>query len=370
MKIIFDGLIYYLQEQGGISRYFDELIGGLSKIDDCEVILLMRKNKINKVFNDKVKIEIINSKIRTNRKFLKYIDIFKDRIIVNKFLNNKDFFDAVFHYSYYSFYKSLKIKSVVTVHDFVHEKFPDFFSGLLNKVYLFNKFKSINKADKLIAISQQTKKDLIDIYKVVDDKIDVVYHGINKSFNVLSFDEKKEFLNKKNILKPFLLFVGNRRLYKNFLFFLEVFALWNKDFKFDLFCVGGGDFNKQENDKIKELGLNDSVKLFLNVEENDLISFYNCSKAFVYPSLYEGFGLPILEGLSCGALVLASDIPVFREIGQDSLIYFNPKDKESLIIAMNKILINNTFDQDKVNNLLKKFNWENTILKTLDVYKK
>ena len=176
--------------------------------------------------------------------------------------------------------------------------------------------------------------------------------------------------NNKNILKPFLLFIGNRSLYKNFLFLLEVFASWNNDCKFDLYCVGGGDFNKQEKNKIKEFGLSDSVKIFLNVEGRDLVGFYNCTKALIYPSLYEGFGFPILEGLSCGAVVLASDIPIFREISKDFLIYFDPKDKESLMVAMNKILVNNIFDQNKINNLLEKFNWENTISETLSAYQK
>jgi glycosyltransferase involved in cell wall biosynthesis len=256
------------------------------------------------------------------------------------------------------------------VHDLIHEKLPEFFSGFMNKVFLFNKSKSIKKADKLIVISQQTKKDLIDFYKINNKKIDIVYHGVSDNFRRITDDEKNKFLNNKNISRPFLLFIGNRSLYKNFLFLLETFYFWNKKHKFDLYCIGGNNFTKKEKRKIKEFGLSNSVKLFQNVSENDLIGFYNCAQAFIFPSLYEGFGLPILEGLSCGTLVLASDLPIFREIGQDSLIYFDPKNKESLLVAMDKISTNKIFNQDKINNLLEKFNWRNTISETFNVYQK
>lgn len=370
MKIIFDGLIYYLQKQGGISRYFDELIEGFSNRDDCEVTVLLRKNKIDKVFNDKVKLEVIDSVLCSENKVKKYISVFRDKYAVNRFLKQNDFSGAVFHYSYYTFYKNLKAKSVVTVHDLVHEKFPNFFGGILNKIYLLNKKKSIEKADSLIAISGQTKNDLVEIYGIEQEKINVVYHGIGEKFHIMVDELRSDFLKKKNISKPFFLFVGNRLLYKNFNFLLTSFSSWERREEFDIYCVGGGEFTYEENILMKKLNLVGKIKLILSATEEDLIGFYNCSTALIYPSLYEGFGFPILEGLACGTKVLASDTPVFREIGGDLPIYFNPYNQESLIKALDLSLSDDHSRMFAGLDWIKKFSWENTISKTLQVYKK
>lgn len=370
MKIVFDGLIYYLQKQGGISRYFDELIEGFANREDCEVTVLLRKNKIDKVFNNKVKLEIIDSVLCSENKVKKYISVFRDKYAVNRFLKQNDFSDAVFHYSYYAFYKNLKAKSVVTVHDLVHEKFSNFFGGILNKMYLLNKKKSIKKADSLIAISEQTRNDLIEVYGIKQEKINVVYHGLNKKFRIMVDELRSDFLKKKNIGKPFFLFVGNRNLYKNFKFLLMSFSSWKRKEEFDIYCIGGGEFTGEENILINKLNLAGKVKLIISATEEDLVGFYNCSTALIYPSLYEGFGFPILEGIACGTKVLVSDIPVFREIGGDLPIYFNPYDSESLIKALNLSLSDSHNRVSSGLEWAKKFSWENTISKTLQVYKK
>jgi len=357
MKIVFDGLIYYLQKRGGISRYFDELIESFSNREDCEVIVLMRKNKIDKKFNNNVKIEIVNSVINTDNRIKKYISIFRDKYAVNNFLKKQNYSNLIFHYSYYSHYKNLKVKSVVTVHDLVHEKFPNFFKGFLNKLYLANKKKSINKAGMIIAISEQTKKDLIDIYGVESKKIEVVYHGLSKNFKPLSDDIKKNFIINKNISKPFFIFVGNRSLYKNFSFMLKSFSSWEKHNDFIIYCLGGGEFNEEERNLISFLKLDNNIKLFPSVSEEELIYFYNCASALIFPSLYEGFGFPLLESMACGTVTLVSDIPVFKEIGQNVPLYFNPNIVSSLVDIFDSFI---EIDNERIQlglELVKKYKW-------------
>ena len=370
MKIVFDGLIYYLQKQGGISRYFDELIKGFSETDGCEVTVLLRKNEINKKFNDKVKVAIIDSEICNDNKIKKYLSVFNDKKAVNKYLKNNDLGDLVFHYSYYSFYRNLKSKTVLTVHDLVHEKFPNYFGGLINKVYLFNKSKTIIAADKIIAISEQTKKDLIETYKIDASKIAVIHHGLSDDFRSLSESDKSEFKARYQITKPYFLFVGNRELYKNFIFLLETFSGWSLKNSYDLYCIGGGDFNRTENDLMAMLGLKDSVKLFQGVSEKDLIGFYNSSNGLIYPSLYEGFGFPLLEAMACGVPALVSDIDIFREVGGGGPLYFSPADKASLIKALDASLMLNENRIEIGTKIAKGFLWGDTIAKTLEVYKK
>lgn len=369
MKIVFDGLIYYLQKQGGISRYFDELIENFSRREDCEVIVLLRKNKIGKIFNKRVKIEIINSTINSDNKIRKYISVFRDKRAVNNFLKHNDFSGSVFHYSYYSFYKNLKVKSVLTVHDLVHEKFPNFFNGLLNKIYLINKRKSIEKADTLIAISEQTKKDLINMYGIDENRIKVVYHGLSDKFMPLPEGNKSAFRETCCLTKPYFMFVGNRSLYKNFKFLLETFSKWPNNNAYDLYCIGGKPFDDSENFILNNLGLKDKIRSFIDVSEGELINFYNSSQGLISPSLYEGFGFPILEAMACGTPVLASDIEVFHEIGKDGPIYFNPEDSQSLINVLNSSLLVNENQINRGIEIAKKYRWENTIQNTLEVYK-
>ena len=369
-KIVFDGLIYYLQTGGGISRYIDELINHFSKIDSLEVVVLMRKNKIEKTFNANTKVQIINSNLFIDKKIKKYISLFFDRLAVNKFLSKNDLSGSIFHYSYYTNYKKLKAKKIITVHDLIHEKFPNFFGGLLNKIYLNNKKKSIIKADKIISISEQTKIDLLSTYNINKNKIDVIYHGINNSFRTLNDKTKRDFLLKNDIKKKFFIFVGNRALYKNFEFLIKTFSKWKKKDEFDLYCIGGGKKTPKENILINNLNISDNVKFLPKVSEEDLVSYYNCSFGLLFPSLYEGFGFPILESMACGTLVAASNIDTFKELGGCAPFYFSPHNEESLIEALDLLSFG---DDNRIAlglEISKKYTWESTVQKTLNIYKK
>ena len=371
MKIVFDGLIYYLQKNGGISRYFDELIEGVSSIPNCEVVVLMRKNKVDKVFNNKVKIEIINSTIYSNNKFKKYLSVFIDSIKTKRFLKEqKKLSGCILHHTYYRYFKDITATQVVTIYDLNQEKLPDIFNGVLNKLFLFNKKKSIINADKLIAISEQTKKDVIETYHISQDKITVVHLGIDEKFKQQDLQKKENFKESKKILRPYFLFVGKRPLYKNFKKLIESFKDWEGKNEFDIITIGGGIFTKDELLTISELGLNNKIKNFEFVSDEDLVLFYNCSKSFIFPSLYEGFGLPMIEALACGTLVLASDIPVFKEIGKNIPIYFDPKKQESIVEALRYSLNDNSDRIIQGLKIAQELTWKKTVLKTLAAYKK
>lgn len=361
MKIVFDGLIYSLQNQGGISRYFDELINGLAEKQDCKVVVLMRKDKLNKSFNSKVKIEIINSTIHTNNKFLKYLSVFIDSIKTQKFLQNrKDLQDAILHHTYYRHFNGIDNKQVITVHDLTHELFPNLFEGLLNTFYTYNKKRSILATDTLIAISQNTKNDLINLYKIHPDKIKVVYHGVSPKFTQIEKNKKDE---------PFFLFVGNRDKHKNFPFLLETYGSWPKKNDYDLICLGGGEFDKEETKLINDLNLSSIVKQIPKVTDADLVSYYNNATALIYPSLYEGFGLPILEAIACGTPVICSDIPVFHEVGGKFPLFFT-NSYIDLIRCLDEVTNNIYTVPANPTKWVQQFTWVETTDKTIAVYKK
>lgn len=361
MKIVFDGLIYSLQKQGGISRYSDELINGLAERPDCEVIVLLRKNLLGKVFGAKVKIEVIDSVINSNNKVAKYLSVFIDRIKTWIFLRNrKDLQNTILHSTYYRILPNIKAKQVITVHDLIHEKFTWGFSGILNKIYVINKKRSISKADSLIAVSQNTKDDLVSLYGIKPQKIDITYLGVSKIFTSLKED---------NPVKPFFLFVGTRDHHKNFSFLIKAFSAWSKKNDYELVCLGGGKINSEENKLINDLGLQKTVRHVLDVSDKNLVTYYNKAKALIYPSLYEGFGLPIIEAMACGTPVICSDIPVFREIGGKSPLLFKD-DPTDLLKCLDDVIESRHLDIDGSIDWSRRFTWEKTVSATVEVYKK
>lgn len=348
-----------MQNQGGISRYFDELINGLALNPECEVTVLLRKDTRNKIFNEKVTVEVIDSIIYSRNRFLKYLSIFIDGIKTKKFLLSRtDLSNAILHHTYYRHFNSLKVKQIITVYDLVHEVLPDFFTGFLDKIYLYNKKQAILKSDSIIAISENTKTDLIKLYNIDPKKINVVYLGVSEIFKRTEKDKR---------VKPFFLFVGNRNKYKNFPFLLKAYNSWPRRNDFDLICAGGGEFNKEENKLISELNLNNIVKQVPNVGDPGLASYYNNTTALIYPSIYEGFGLPILEAMACGTPVICSDIPIFHEIGSNFPLFFKNRPNE-LIERLDEIT-NNTY-ASPANSIewTKQFYWQKVVTEIIELY--
>ncbi|MFA5421146.1 MAG: glycosyltransferase, partial [Patescibacteria group bacterium] len=168
--------------------------------------------------------------------------------------------------------------------------------------------------------------------------------------------------------KPYFLYVGSRVDYKNFKLLLDSFSSWEFKNKYDLLCIGGGNFKEEEVFYIDKLGLSDNVFYLENVCDYDLVYYYNCAEAFIYPSLYEGFGMPILESIACGTPVICSDIEIFREIGKDLPLFF--KDKNGLLECLNKVVSGYEFGDREYANLINNYSWRETTSKTFEFYKK
>lgn len=256
----------------------------------------------------------------------------------------------------------------MTVHDFAHESLPEYFSGWLNWLYIRNKRQVIERADVLIAVSYKTKDDLINFYGLDADKITVIHQGISPIFRRLDAATLSLFRQQKKIVRNFFLVVGGRAGYKNFLFLLETFGRWEQRHNFDLLCIGGGDFSAAEREMIKKLQLSDQVKLLSGVSDADLVGYYNCAQAFIHPSQYEGFGLPILEALACGAPVICSDIPAFREIGSSFPLFFQTATE--LLAGLEQAENFSGSDLDQAAAWAAKFTWQETVRKTLEVYRR
>jgi glycosyltransferase involved in cell wall biosynthesis len=370
MKIYIDGTIYSLQKGGGITRYTNELIEGFIKLG-YEVTLIIHPKTFNQAIkNNKLKIIEIDSILNINNKLLRILTYPFHKLKIEQYFKKNNLKEGVFHSTYFTHYKNLKIPQILTIHDLTIEKFPIYFNKINDKIFLQLTKKAIIKSDAIICVSQQTVDELCNYYKVPKLKTNVTHLGVNPAFNTKTENEISAFRKCKSLLKPYILFVGRRSTYKNFENFILAYSMWEQKDKFLLVTIGGGIYTNKEINLIDKLGLSNNIISFDFVTEEELVMFYNCAHVFIFPSLSEGFGLPLLESMACSTIVLASDLPVFREITGDVPYYFNPHYTESIIKALNDSVTKN---QTKINDgleLVKKFTWGNTVEKTLRIYQK
>ena len=219
---------------------------------------------------------------------------------------------------------------VYTVYDMIYEQFPHYFpqQKAANRRFVEEKKRCIERADLLFAISASTAKDVLACYPGIDaSKIVVTPLGVDPFFFQASTCQPE------GDTKPFLLYVGNRHVYKNFLRLLIAFGQSGLAREFDLRVIspGGDGFSPQEIAYIEQYRLQDSVQLMTAVSEHTLRESYAGAALFVYPSEYEGFGLPILEAMASGTLVATASASSLPEIGGDVAFYFDPQSTDAIV---------------------------------------
>lgn len=264
------------------------------------------------------------------------------------------------HYNVPIFYRG---KMVVTIHDLTHLIFPEFLPNKL--AYYYAKFMmwiAIKKASKIITDSENTKNDILKFYKVNPNKIEVIYLGVGEEF-VKKEKKNIEYLYDKFDIpkdKKNLMYVGNLKPHKNLERLLEAYSKINNKEETCLLLVGKAfeKYNILEN-KEKELNIEKQVIHTGIVTQEELVDLYNLTDLFIFPSLYEGFGLPVLEALACGTNVVSSNTSSLSEVGGTIVEYFNPNDIDSMSEVINKAF-DKEYNKDEVKKWLNNFNWEET----------
>jgi glycosyltransferase involved in cell wall biosynthesis len=250
------------------------------------------------------------------------------------------------------------IKSVVTIHDLIHERFPEQYSPLDIKIYTKKYKNACTHADKVIAISNQTRQDLIDYYKVPEEKIEVCYQSCNPAFaQQVSEDEKQRVRQQYNLPEQFFLSVGSIIERKNLLNVCKAVFLLRNELDVPLVVIGGGTKYKQQvKDYVKQNGLDNRI-IFLSDDTSaksskafqsaiDFPAVYQSSLAMIYPSFFEGFGIPILEALWSKVPVITSNVSCLPEAGGDAAYYVNPNSAEEIAKGMKKVYSDNDFADD------------------------
>lgn len=363
MKVAFDYQIFSLQAFGGISRYYVSLAEQLQLMGHTPRIFAPLH--CNEYLSESSP-QILEGKrvARRNSKLMRF------SLPVNNFLSNrqiKKWGADLVHETYFSMFKAPKrsCPTVLTVYDMVHEKYPEEFSKWGN--ISVRKRAAVERADHVICISDSTRRDLVREFQVCESKISVVHLGFD------NFAEVSPQSNQSiGIDRPYLLFVGNRAGYKNFQGFLKAYALsiaLKADY--DIVCFGGGAFTASEKALMQVLGLSMDRVHYRGGSDKALGDLYSQATVFVYPSMYEGFGLPPLEAMAKGCPVVVSRSSSMPEVVGDAGFYFDPHSIEEMSTAIEKVVFSSSLRQSLVStgyNRLQKFSWASCAEKTMDVY--
>ncbi len=343
MKVLIDNQIFEQQKFGGISRYFNMLERDNDSVHKMELFAnqFPKKKNLHQRVQSKLNRTLFNEKPIVPNKYEFY----------NSQLRDLEF--DIFHPTYYDnyFLNNLKTPFVLTVYDMIHEKYAEYFG---NSQDSFNKRKLCNSASKIIAISNSTKKDLIDIFNIPKEKIEVIYLATDYA-SITSIKPKFD------IDRSYILFTGNRSIYKNFLTFLIAVAPILKNNKdLHLICTGP-DFTTIENRWLEEMEIKAKVICYFCQSDGELVHLYKNAECFVFPSLYEGFGFPLLEAFACDCPVVSSPGGSLKEIAGNAALYFDPKDIREMRQSINNVLSDEVLKKDLVESgkqQLKDFSWD------------
>lgn len=363
MKIAFDHQTFTYQSYGGISRYYTILADELIKQNqDVKVFAGMhRNNYITDLSEGVVKGVKLNKYPPKSGRLFQWLNHGISQIQM------KSWQPDIIHETYYSALPTLKTNAVrvTTVYDMIHELFADQFSPR-DKSTQWKKA-TFERVDHIISISHSTKRDLIELFGVDEQKITVVHLGVD----LTAFQNKPASLSGFD--KPFVLYVGGRGGYKNFSGLLKALAASSKlKNELDVVAFGGGAFNAAEQQLINQLGFKDSQVRQTGGSDDVLAALYHQAVVFVYPSLYEGFGLPPLEAMAAGCPVVSSNTSSMPEVIGEAGEYFNPNNLDEMRNVIEKVVFSDSLKSELITlgyKNIEKFTWQKCASETLSVYK-
>lgn len=323
--------------------------------------------------------KISNGEIKCIRKIKKNIshnlgialsNLFSDYRFGMSIPNNYDLYHiANQNMSILNFYSNID-KNIITVHDIAYFRYPiNSLQKALSKL-LYRGFKNSNF---LISISNSTKNDLIKYFKISEEKIRVIYHGIDKAFKPLDQLDIEGIYTKYHLEKDcrYILHMGSNAPRKNIPTLIKAF--YKLVIKAGMKNVKLLKINNMDHGLIRKLNIEKYVRIIDHIPEEDLQKFYNLADLFVFPSLFEGFGFPPLEAMACGTPVITSNTSSLPEVVGNAGIMLQPNDIDGFAGAMYEVLMNENLRNDMIEKGLeqaKKFNWKKCARDTLEVYEK
>ena len=353
----------------GIGRYTAELIQQLAKLDqEHEYVLFMRKEAFEsfKCPNDRFKKVLAD--------YAHYS--FGEQFGFNRILKKEKL--GLMHFTHFNAPLFYNRPFVVTIHDLTLSFFPGKkMNHVFHRMAYHKVIRSVtSKAKRIIAVSNHTKKDLIETLKVPEEKIDVVYNGVSAKFGGVEPTPRQELFKALGLSKPYFLYTGVWRDHKNLVGLIKAFAAFNEETgnQYELVITGPHNPTYHEvPDTVKKLHAEAYIHLVGLVSEENIYSLYQNALAYVFPSFYEGFGLPPLEAMQCGTPTLVSNVSAVPEVcGEGNSLYFDPYNIDDIKAKMQEFIKDPTLRQRLIDRGLERvkfFSWEKMVTKVLSVYK-
>lgn len=356
MQIFLDNIIYSLQISGGISAYWVEITKRILQTNDYKIKFIEARGSNTNIFRRSINIpnkNIIPDTLNI-KSLTRYLPVW---------INSSDSL-YIFHSSYLRFCKSKKAINIATVYDCTYELYGKGFSRLIHRI---QKFFLLKYADVVICISKNTMNDLLYLYPWADkEKMKVVYLAAGNEYCPLTFSSF-EYITKVHSSKSFLLYVGSRASYKNF--DLVVRALESLT-EYSLVFVGGGKPNRAELDLLKKI---DGRYVHIpNLSNEELNKYYNSAFCLIYPSEYEGFGIPPLEAMMAGCPVIAKKGSSIDEVVGDAALLMTKSDFRQIIelvkelenVDLRRVMIGRGFLNAS------NFSWDLCFERTIQIYER
>ena len=356
------------KEGAGNCTYLQNLIKNLAIIDKKNKYILYCKNKDFSFYKD---IQKINKNFRVVE--IKVKNIFFRIPFFIGFKTYQDQID-VLHTQYYCPLFS-RAKRVCTIHDTIPLIYPKYFGWfeVLKQKFFLRFFTKL--ADKIITVSDSAKVDISKYLHIKKNKIERVYEGASNKFRVIGRNEGVSVLKKFRIEDPYIYYIGRLDPRKNLESVIKAFSRIIKKSHNNLLLVIAGGKNSKYFDKlinlVIEYNLEENVKFLGYISNNDNVELLNFAEFFIYPSLYEGFGLPVLEAMACGCPVITSKGSSLEEITRDCAMLVNPKSIDDIEDAMFVLLKDKNLRKElirKGKEKVKEFSWQITARKTLEIY--
>jgi glycosyltransferase involved in cell wall biosynthesis len=361
VRIIYDHQIFGWQEYGGVSRYFVEIAKRLQASDEYEVEILSPLF-VNQYLKNDPTLRVRGRYVHQLPKATQIIQVINAGLVRRMLHNNPP---DIVHETYYLDRRLApsRTKTVVTVYDMTHEKFPHFFHSLDKTSE--TKRVAVERADHVICISESTRSDLIELFDVNREKTS----AIHLAASVVPSDNRD---TPPITNGSYIAYVGLRSGYKNFEGLLRAFAA--SEFlkkNFAIVCFGGEPFTASDRAQVARLHISVDRVLHAQGEDHALLGVYRNAAALVYPSLYEGFGLPPLEAMSAGCPVVCSNTSSLPEVCGEAAEYFDPHVPESIAAAIERVVMSSSRRQDLAALGLaqsQKFSWDTCARETAAVY--
>jgi glycosyltransferase involved in cell wall biosynthesis len=330
-----DARLFGTQQAAGIGTYTEELVGHLLKVDPINRYTIFVKREVAEFFPFYA--PNIKKQAVAYPHYSYGEQLFYPRVLAQAKL------DLIHYTNFNSPVWLRRVRSVVTIHDLTLWFYPGrTHTGWLKKLlYQYVMRQTCTNARRVIAVSQRTRDDIVKYLGIAPDKIDVIYEAVPQRYRPAKDERRIGMLQAKyNITRPFFLYVGQWRSHKNLVRLIRAFGLLRRRYGLDYQLVLAGKIDPhaiEVTDTIKQLNLQEWVVVTGYVADDELPHFYAAAEAFVFPSLYEGFGLPPLEAMAAGTPVLSSNASVMPEVLGEAALFFDPTDIEDMAAVMHRL---------------------------------